>query len=573
MLSPLKLTDAFKGYTYDQDKLLTPEETIRRVRNVLTRLDLEILQDTKRIDSGRLDIPVYLSMLGADAQRVVPTKKQMGKGATPVQAEASALMELVERFSFFSYLEEGPLLYGRARDLAGQALPFSYLARSLFDASTDAAAAAALYDDWPLHFVPATNLTTGAPVYLPLHWFYLIEEYNGPAAGNCLEEAVLQALGEVVERHVGTVISRGQLATPVIDPASVTDPAAVALLAKFRRNGIELHLRDFSLDTGIPTVAALAYDPATFPESSEIVFAAGTTTDPTKSLVRALTEVAQLAGDFNRHTNYKPTLPKYQTLAEAAYLTAPGEMKALASLPQLAHANLKEEIANCLGALSRLGLDVLAVDVTHPLLGIPVVYVLIPGTHFLDRTRNTSVVFHLAKTAALYAAPADALAALERLDQAFPSRFEVHFFQGLVLENLGDPDSALPHFQRTLELAPPAHEIPSIYVHLGICQRDLGAYEEAITALKQAVALDPELKEGLHQMGFCHFKLGQYQEAVHCFEQVIELDPGSGIDYANLGINLLRLGHEKEAAFVLRQALELDPDLDFAAQALAKLGG
>ena len=36
-------------------------------------------------------------------------------------------------------------------------------------------------------------------------------------------------------------------------------------------------------------MAALAYDPATFPESSEIVFAAGTTTDPVKSLIRALT--------------------------------------------------------------------------------------------------------------------------------------------------------------------------------------------------------------------------------------------------------------------------------------------
>jgi ribosomal protein S12 methylthiotransferase accessory factor len=573
MLSPLKLTDAFKGYTYDQDKLLTPEETVRRVRDRLARLDLEILQDTMRIDSGRLDIPVYLSMLGADAQRVVPTKKQMGKGATPVQAEASALMELVERFSFFSYLEEGSMVYGRARDFAGQALPFSYLARSLFDTATDATAAAKLYDDWPMYFVPATNLTTGAPVYLPVHWFYLIEEYNGPAAGNCLEEAVLQALCEVVERHVGTVISHGKLATPVIDPESVTDPAAVELLEKFRRNGIELHLRDFSMDTGIPTVAALAYDPATFPESSEIVFAAGTTTDPAKSLVRALTEVAQLAGDFNRHTNYTPTLPKYQTLAEAAYLTAPGEMTAIDNLPQLAHPNLKEEISNCLKALSRLGLEVLAVDVTHPLVDLPAVYVLIPGTHFLDRTRNTNVVFHLAKTAALYAAPADALAALERLNAVFPRRFEVNFFLGLVLENLGDPEAALPHFRQTLELDPPEHEIPSILVHLGICQRDLGAYGEAVVALKQAVTLDPELKEGYHQMGFCYFKLEQYQEAVACFEKTIELDPGSGIDYANLGINLLRLGHEKEAAFVLKQALELDPELDFAAQALAKLGG
>jgi ribosomal protein S12 methylthiotransferase accessory factor len=573
MLAALRLSDAFKGYTYDQDKLLTPEETIARVRERLGRLDLQILQQTLRIDSGRLDIPVYISLLGVDARRVVPTQKQMGKGATPVQSEASALMELVERFSFFTYIQDGPLTLARPRELSGPALNFTYLARSLFDTSKEAQAAAQLYEDWPLHFAPATNLTTGAPVYLPLHWFYLIEEYNGPAAGNCPEEAVLQALCEVVERHVGSVISHERLSVPAIDPDSVTDPAARELLEKFQRNGIVLHLRDFSLNTGIPTVAALAFDPATFPESSEIVFAAGTTTHPEKSLIRALTEVAQLAGDFHRRTSYRPTLPKYQTLEEAAYLMAPGPLAPLASLPNLSHPNLAQEIRHCLAALSRLDLEVLVVDVTHPHIGIPSVYVLIPGTHFLDRTRNTNVILHLAKVAALYAPPPEALKALKRLDAAFPERFEVHFFLGLTLENLGGPGEALLHFQKTLELNPPAHEIPSIYVHLGSCHKDLGDYPQAIRVLNEALALDPYLKEALHFLGFCFFKLGNHQQAVSCFEKVIELDPSSAIDYANLGINLLRLGHRKEASFVLRQALDLDATLDFARAALEGMGG
>jgi ribosomal protein S12 methylthiotransferase accessory factor len=572
MLKPLKLTDALKGYTYDQDKLLTPEETIKRVRRRLGALDLEILAETMRIDSRRLDIPVYISLLGADAKRVVPTQKQMGKGATPVQSEASALMELVERYSFFSYVEDGPAILSTPRELDSPALDFSYLARSVFDASPDVAPAAALYQDWPLYFAPATNLTTGRAVYLPFHWFYLIEEYNGPAAGNCYEEAVLQALCEVVERHVGSVISHERRVTPALDPDSARDPAARELIRKFRNNGIQLFLRDFSLDTGIPTVGALAYDPATFPHDSEIVFAAGTTTDPEKSLIRALTEVAQLAGDFNRRTSYRPTLPKYATLAEAAYLMAPGPLKPLDSLPQLSHPNLREEIGNCLAALARLDLDVLAVDVTHPEVGIPAVYVLIPGTHFLDRTRNTGVVFHLAKLAALYAPPAEALAALERLDAVFPERFEVSFFLGLALANQDRPDAAVAHFARTLTLGPPAHEIPSIHVHLGSCHKDLGDYSQAVRAFSQALELDPDLKEAHHLLGFCFFKLGEHQDAVHCFEKVIELDPGSAIDYANLGINLQRLGLAREAAFVLRQALDLDPTLDFAARALQDLG-
>ena len=125
MLGILNLIDTLKGYTYDQDKLLTPEETIRRVRHRLAPVTSSSSR-TPGAPTPAAWIPRVLSLLGVDARRVVPTHKQMGKGATPVQAEASALMELVERFSFFTFLEEGPLDFGRPRDLAGQALPFSH---------------------------------------------------------------------------------------------------------------------------------------------------------------------------------------------------------------------------------------------------------------------------------------------------------------------------------------------------------------------------------------------------------------------------------------------------------------
>ena len=129
----------------------------------------------------------------------------------------------------------------------------------------------------------------------------------------------------------------------------------------------------------------------------------------------------------------------------------------------------------------------------------------------------------------------------------------------------------MEHFRQALELNPPAVELPSIYVHLGTCQKDLGYFKEAAESFTRALELDPNLKEAHHFLGFCCFKLEDYQQAVACFEKVIELDPGSAIDYANLGINLQRLGHRKEAAYVLKQALELDPTLDFAARALAAL--
>ncbi|MGD8765110.1 MAG: YcaO-like family protein, partial [Desulfobacteraceae bacterium] len=99
----VKLSDAFKRFTFDQDKILPPEETVKRFKEKLQKINLDILKRAIRIDNGRLDIPIYFSLCGTDAASVIGTKKQMGKGGTPQQAEASACMELVERFSFFNF--------------------------------------------------------------------------------------------------------------------------------------------------------------------------------------------------------------------------------------------------------------------------------------------------------------------------------------------------------------------------------------------------------------------------------------------------------------------------------------
>ena len=573
MNETLVLRDSFKQYSYDLDKVCNPEETVDRVRRRFQQLNLDLLKNTLRIDSGRLDIPVYVSLCGVDAVRTIGTQKQMGKGSNPAQAEASALMELVERFSFFSFMQRAAFLYATPGGLVEKSLPFKTLARSLFDTGDAVKQAAEIYQDWPLHFTGATSLTYNHSLLLPIHWFYLINEYNGPAAGNNLEEAVLQGLCEVVERHVGSVISHGRLFTPIIDPASVQDPAAVALLEKFRQQGIVLHIRDFSLDTGIPTVGVLAYDPSTFPEASEIIFTAGTTPNPEKSLIRALTEVAQLAGDFNKRTSYKPTLPKYENLQDASYLMAPGPQRPITSLPDVSDANLRVEIERCVQTLAGLGLEVLVVDVTHPEIRIPVVYVIVPGAHFLERTRKTNVIFHMAKLASQFAGPDDALEALQTLNAEFPGRFDVLFFLGLTLDTLGRSAEALEYFEASLQAQPPAHEIASVHVHIGSCRKDLGDYPAAITALLQAKSANDQLKEVYHLLGFCYFKLKEHQQAVECFEKAIELDPGSGIDYANLGINLRELGYRKEAAHLLKIALDLDPSLDFARLALEALEG
>lgn len=566
------LHDCFKTYRHDQDKARAPEDTLRWVRERLAALDLKILSKTLRIDTGRLGIPVYISLCGDDASRLTGTQKQMGKGSTPAQSEASAVMELMERFSFFSYLQQTSFPLLSYRDLPGPALSAASLKGSIHDTTTPLPLCQDYLADLPLRWAKAYNLTRAEEQWVPIDWFYLINEYNGPAAGNTFEEAVLQSLCEVVERHVGSVISHDRRPTAAIDPASLTDPAAIELVERFQRQGIRLFLRDFSLDTGIPSVAALAYDPASFPMASEIVFTVGTTSDPEKSLCRALTEVAQLAGDFENRTTYRPTLPKYCTVEEASYLTAAFPTVPIQSLPQLADDNLRVEIEHCVEALARIGMEVLVIDVTHPSLGVPAVYTIIPGAHFLDHTRNTDFAQHAARTLIRALPAADLHTHMQRLHDTFGPRYDLTFFLAHSLELLGQSEAALGFFQRALDEHPDPREVASIYVHMASCHKELEAYSQALDALDRAEQHNPHLKEIFNLRGFCLFKLKEHERSIAAFERAIEIDPGSAIDYANIGSNLRDMGHREEAMELYRMALELDPDLHFARANLEKLG-
>ncbi|HYA40690.1 MAG TPA: YcaO-like family protein [Syntrophobacteraceae bacterium] len=571
MTSNVELKDSYKKYSYDQDKTRRPDQTISWVRERLAALDMNLLSKTMRIDTGRLDIPVFISLCGEDATRFTGTKKQMGKGATAQQAEASALMELMERFSFFSFIHQFEFPVFRYRDLDDYAVSANDLKKSVYDTETPVELCRQFLDDLPLRWVKARNLSLGREQWAPIDWFYGINEYNGPASGNTLEEAVLQGLCEVVERHVGSIISNDMLVTPEIDVDSLRDPAAIELAGKFHSKGIKLFLRDFSLDTGIPTVGALAYDPSTFPQRSEIVFTAGTTSNPEKSLCRALTEIAQLAGDFQSRTSYRPTLPKYAGLQEASYLMKSNGKVSIGDLPNHDDGNIRVEIERCIAALAKIGLQVLAVNVTHPQLQVPSVYTIIPGAHFLDHTRNTDFPQHAARTKLRGLAAEDMVPQMERLLSTFGPRYDLTFFLAHSLELEGQAEAALELFMRSLDQSPDPREIGSVHVHIACCLKELERYEEALDALRAAEKANPELKEIYNLRGFCYFKLKKHNESICSFERAIELDPGSAIDYANIGSNLRELGHRHEAIQLYRIALELDPCIDFARTSMEKL--
>jgi ribosomal protein S12 methylthiotransferase accessory factor len=573
----IELQDCIKTYTYDQDKAMSPEETVRRFQDRLKTVDLDILREIRRIDNGRLDIPVYFSVCGKDAFETIGNKKQMGKGSTPEQSRASACMELGERFSFFSFKKDPANFivdtYENLKAAGQPVLGLERLLQSVHDEKTSPELLARMLEGLKMQWVWATNLTSGDEVLVPFSWFYAINEFNGPSAGNTYEEAVSQGICEIVERHVCSLISRRQLKAPLIDPATATDPVARELLDKFARHNIKVYLNDFSLDTGIPTIGALAIDHSTFPESSEIVYTAGTTPDPEKSLIRALTEVAQLAGDFNTKANYVASgLPKPLSMDEVKYITHPGRTVSLKELPDLTDVNIKVEVERCIAALKKLDLEVLVVNTMHEKLQIPTIYTIVPGAHFRERSMVSHAGLFAAKLVnELVDDPAEKSLHFARLEGLLPDSYFIEFYLGQNLYNAGQPAEALPHLRQALDLEPDPEDIPYIYSYLGNCLKDLEQYEEAIATLKKGTEHDDERPDLHNLLGFCYFKLADHEAAVLHFSKAVYLAPTSAIDYANLGVNYRKLGKKEEALKSFALALSLDPTISFAQQHMTEL--
>ena len=573
MTHKIILNDAFKRFTLDQDKIFSPGETVRRFKEKLKKVDLDILEYTVRIDNGRLGIPVYFSSCGKDAIKIIGTKKQMGKGATPRQSEASAVMELAERYSFFSFYKNPKNFFiKKYRDIKNKAISFEMIARSVHDDSDDLKISRKIFEDLPLKWTHAFNLTRNQEVAIPFNWFFTINEFNGPSAGNCAEEAISQGVCEIVERHVSSIISRNRLNVPAINADSATDPMVVEMIQKYRNNGVKFYISDFSLDMGIPSVGVLAYDPLNFPAKSEIVWTAGTTPDPEKALSRALTEVAQLAGDFNTGSNYVASgLPKFTKVEGADFIINPGKEIDINTLSDISNENIKVEVQNLISALSKKSMEVIVVNTMHPLLEIPAFYTIIPGAHFRERALGTSVGMFSAKIITENKSPNMAINELTKIEKKLPGKYYIQFYLGSCHLALNDPASALSYFNRALELDPKEQDIPSIYSYMGVCLKEMGEYRRALAVLKNAEKYDKERTDIYNLMGFSYFKLKEHEKAIACFKKVLQLDPGSAIDYANIASNYRDMGKKEKAIKYYEMALAMDPAIDFARDNLDKL--
>lgn len=112
--------------------------------------------------------------------------------------------------------------------------------------------------------LPFYSLTDKKIVYLP-DWLQIFVGSNGLAAGNTLQEAMVEGMSELVERYSQLELLNGKIIPPVI-PDEVIDqyPHIRRVIDSIEADGRhEVRVLDASLGKGIPTVCGVVIDTQT----------------------------------------------------------------------------------------------------------------------------------------------------------------------------------------------------------------------------------------------------------------------------------------------------------------------
>ncbi|MEV7043164.1 TOMM precursor leader peptide-binding protein [Amycolatopsis sp. NPDC051061] len=307
-----------------------------------------------------------------------------GKGATPLEAEVSALCEGLERHSGqYDGDEEG--VRGSFRSLGDQAVhpdtcqlfherQYADRARTNANHGPFQFVCEPFDDDAVLDWTPVWSLTHGEHRLFPTGLLYfgapgpasVVADSNGNAAGSSLEDAVLRGMLEVVERDAVALWWYNRTRQPGV--ALAGDPWTDELREVHAGLGREVWALDVTADLGVPVVVALSRR-TDGPE--EIMLGFGAHLDPAVALRRALTELNQMMpAVLDGRLGGDPDAVRWlrdASVAEHLYL-----------LPDPAPPEAGSPV-DVRAELERAGLEVFVLDQTRPDIGLPVVKVLVPG--------------------------------------------------------------------------------------------------------------------------------------------------------------------------------------------------
>jgi ribosomal protein S12 methylthiotransferase accessory factor len=382
----MNLCSVKKTYWADSHHSVSPSQTVVSAVERLRNSPLNLLDGLKDItEFGGTKIPVHAVGVRAN---------EWGKGLLPDQSRASAIMERIERYSSVAAgrLKRAELTFGPRHSLRHRTLCFAELTPcnvQLFlveDLSS--------VDNRPLVWAPSFSLTHKTRVYLPASRVFLAFRQpwcpdftcsNGLSANNTFEEAIVQGLSELIERHAyHCFYLNGCNNAPRIDLTTVRNELLAKGIADLESLGYIVIANDHSQGLPLPTVSVLLFKPDDNVEfvtpGSYVHF--GTATDPEIALTRCITESVQSMAVARYRRRCKPACPnELPELVESELLWRldGNRCVAISSLPNCASNDFLDEVQFLVDKIEAMGHEVVVSDLTHPAIGVPVVRVTCPG--------------------------------------------------------------------------------------------------------------------------------------------------------------------------------------------------
>ncbi|CAM5676432.1 YcaO-like family protein [Streptomyces mordarskii] len=276
----------------------------------------------KRFGITRMARLTHLDYIGLPVHAAIrpaahTSTASLGRGATPLMADISAVMVAIELWHCEQPI--APVLRASAYD-AAPPYPLSALPLKVPEA-------ARALEQVPVEWTVGTGLRTGQAVPVPTGLVHrpasrppwqpdlFRATTTGLACGDTRDEAVLHALYEVIERDTLHADDRaaGRRRT-FIDPATVDDPYCRTVLDRLREANLLLELAIVDNPYRVPTCLAYVWS-----EDYPVWFAgAGTHTDPHIALTRAATEATQ--NRLTRIAGVRDDLPSHEKAFEDTLL-------------------------------------------------------------------------------------------------------------------------------------------------------------------------------------------------------------------------------------------------------------
>lgn len=404
--APLRLSPIAKGPGEDGGfRRVTPRETFESYSHLVSRITGAVTHVARMPDRDTPIRSVYSS-----AHRIAPWGAPLrhqrlrrdcaGKGRTPEQAQTSALCEALERYSAVYQADEATVR-GSLRSLGPRAVhpdALQHFSRAQRLASEGQGVVEPhrwvgrdVDEDLEIEWTPAWSLTRDEQRFVPLSYCYSETppgpeqsfcryNPNGAAAGNCLEEAILHGLFELIERDAVAIWWYNRLRRPEIDLATFGDPYLLDLKADYARLGWKLWALDLTHDLKVPVCVGLAWDEL----GDRFCIGFGCHVSQHVAVQRALTELNQLFAPASS----RPAPWDLARMDSRGFLFPdPAAAPVPPPHPALAVANdMAAEIRQLTAAVARVGHELLVVNKTRPDVGLPVAHVIVPGLrHFWPR--------------------------------------------------------------------------------------------------------------------------------------------------------------------------------------------